>query len=99
MPPHLAQRLNLLRERAIETFARLQARGRIDIVPSRDVPSMLRAASARRPDEVVLAGPAGWRLRRAAHGIAPVSVVGDRAVRSGRARPAVHGEQVVVTEH
>ena len=98
MPRHLALRLSVLRERAIETFARLQARGRIDIVPTRDVCSALRAASAGRPDEVILAGTAGWRLRRAAHGIAPVTVVSDRATRSRRSGAGVRHERAVVTE-
>jgi hypothetical protein len=98
MPPRLAQRLTVLRERAVEILARLQARGRIDIVPTRDVPSMLRAASARPPGELILAGTAGRRLRRAAHGIAPVSVVSEHAVRSDRPGAGVCGAQAVVTE-
>jgi hypothetical protein len=97
MPRGLAQRLNLLHERATETFARLHARGRIDIVPTRDVPSMLRAASAARADEVILAGAAGWRLRRAAHGIAPVTVVSDRASRGPGGSRVPRNERVVVT--
>jgi hypothetical protein len=98
LPSHLAQRLNALRSRAIETFARLQACGRIDIVPTRDVCSALRAASTRRPDEVILAGTAGWRLRRTAHGIAPVTVVSDRASRSRGSGAGVPHERAVVTE-
>jgi hypothetical protein len=98
MPGHLALRLNVLRERAIQTFARLQAHGRIDIVPTRDVCAAVRAASARRPDEVLLAGTAGWRLRRAAHGIAPLAVVNDRA-RPSRPEDAVpRGARAIVTE-
>ncbi len=98
MPRHLVQRLSVLRDRAIETLARLEARGRVDVILTRDVCAALRAASARRPDEVILAGSAGWRLRRAAHGVAPVSVVSDRGVRSGRAGAGVRGQRVAVTE-
>jgi hypothetical protein len=97
MPPHLAQRLNLLHERATETFARLRARGRIDIVVTRDVPSMLRAAAAARPDEVIVAGAAGRRLRRAAHGVAPVTVVSDRASRRYVEDVLPRGDRAVVT--
>lgn len=97
MPPHLALRLNVLREHAIQTFARLQAPGRIDIVPARDASTALRAVSARRPGEVILVGPVGWRLRRAAHGIAPVSVVSGRTGRSRRVG-LFPGVNSVVTE-
>jgi hypothetical protein len=98
MPRHLALRLNVLREQAIHTFARLQVPGRIDIVQTRDVCTALLAAAARRPDEVILAGPAGWRLRRAAHGIAPVSVVSDPPARSRRVGVVPGGNQPVVME-
>jgi hypothetical protein len=98
MPRRLVQRLSVLRERAIETLARLGAPGRVDIVPTRDVCAALRAASARRPDEVILAGTAGRRLRRAADGVASVSVVSDRGSRPGRAGAGVRGERVAVTE-
>jgi hypothetical protein len=46
------------------------------------------AATAERPAEVVLVGRAGWSLRRAARGIAPVTVTSDRGLRpSSGSRP------------
>jgi hypothetical protein len=85
MPPHLAARVNALRRTAVETLARLRAPGRVEIVRSRDTRSALLAATVERPCEVVLVGAAGWSLRRAARGVAPVTVLSDRGRRlSGR---------------
>jgi hypothetical protein len=102
MPPHLATRVNTLRRVAVETIARLRAPGRVEIVRSRDTRSALLAATVERPAEVVLVGAAGWSLRRAARGIAPVTVMSDRGPRhygrsagttvpaSGPVSPGVH---------
>ena len=81
MPPHLAVRVNALRRVAAETLARLRAPGRVEIVRSRDARSALLAATVERPAEVVLVGAAGWSLRRAARGVAPVTVMSDRGRR------------------
>ncbi len=78
MPPHLAARVDALRRSAVGTLARLRAPGRVEIVRSRDTRSALLAATAERPAEVVLVGAAGWSLRRAARGIAPVTVISHR---------------------
>lgn len=86
MPAHLAARLNALRDVAVAALARLEARGRVQIVTGRDVASVLRAAPGRRPAALFLAGTAGWSLRRAARGVAPVTVVSDRPPRR-RLRP------------
>ena len=77
MPAHLAQRPDALEHGAVEALCRLGARGRVEIVTGRDVRSIMLAA-AGRVDRVVLAGSAGWSLRRAARGIAPVTVIRDR---------------------
>jgi hypothetical protein len=81
MPPHLAARVSTLRRTAVETLARLRAPGRVEIVRSRDTRSALLAATVERPCEVVLVGAAGWSLRRAARGVAPVTVMSDRGRR------------------
>ncbi len=81
MPPHLAARVSALRRTAAGALARLRAPGRVEIVRSRDVRSALLAATTERPAEVVLVGAAGRSLRRAARGIAPVTVIGDRGRR------------------
>jgi hypothetical protein len=102
MPPHLAARVNTLRRTAVDTLARLRAPGRVEIVRSRDARSALLAATVERPAEVVLVGAAGWSLRRAARGVAPVTVLSDRGRRhygrsgsttvpaSGPVSPGVH---------
>jgi hypothetical protein len=102
MPPHLAARVNALRRTAAETLARLRAPGRVEIVRGRDARSVLLAASVEPPCEVVLVGSAGWSLRRAARGVAPVTVLSDRGRRhhgrsgsttvpaSGPVSPGVH---------
>jgi hypothetical protein len=81
MPPHLAARVNALRRAAAHTLARLRVPGRVEIVRSRDARSALLAAAVDHPREVVLVGAAGWSLRRAARGIAPVEVISDRGRR------------------
>lgn len=91
MPPHLAARVNALRRAATEALARLRAAGRVEIVRSRDARSALRAAIVERPCEVVLVGAAGWSLRRAARGFAPVTVLSDR----GRRRDGRSGSTTV----
>ena len=89
MPPHLAARLNALRRAAAGTLAHLRTPGRVEIVRSRDARSALLAATVERPAEVVLVGAAGWSLRRAARGVAPVTVISDRGRRHiARARAA-----------
>ncbi|HEY3765086.1 MAG TPA: hypothetical protein VGL44_07995 [Gaiellales bacterium] len=79
MPPHLAARVDALRRTAVETFARVGATGRIEIVSGRDVRSAMLAAACGPIDAVALVGNAGWSLRRAARGIAPVTAHGGRA--------------------
>lgn len=84
MPERLAERVNALRRVAIESFAGLQVAGRIEIVPTRDPRSALTAAVAGTPDRVFLVGAAGWLLRRAAAGIAPVTVITEPPSRRHR---------------
>jgi hypothetical protein len=84
MPERLAERVNTLRQVAIEAFARLQARGRIEIVPTRDARLALHPTVAGTPDQVFLVGAAGWLLRRAAHAIAPVALIEEPPSRPHR---------------
>lgn len=88
MPAGLAERVDSLRRTAIEAFAQLQARGRIDVVPSRDARSALLAAVAEVPDRVLLVGAPGRSLRRAAQRLTAVTVVAetdrDAPLRVGR---------------
>ncbi len=81
MPPHLAARVSALRRAAAQTLARLRVPGRVEIVRCRDARTALLAAAADHPREVVLVGAAGWSLRRAARGVAPVEVISDRGRR------------------
>jgi hypothetical protein len=79
-PPRIAARLSTLRARRL--------RGRVEIVPCRSVPSLL--AAAEPVDTLVLAGRAGWAIRRAARATAPELVVipGGRVRRRGTHRAA-----------
>jgi hypothetical protein len=61
------------------TCDRIGAPARIEVVQCRDVPALLkRCVARRRPAEIVLVGSAGWALRRAAHGLVPVTVLSER---------------------
>jgi hypothetical protein len=68
-PPRIAARLNALRDRAAEDLRTLRLRGRVEIVPCRSVQALL--AAVEPVDSLVLAGRAGWAIRRAARGVAP----------------------------
>jgi hypothetical protein len=87
-PPRIAARLSRLGERAAADLRTLRLRGRVEIVPCRSVPALLAAADP--VDSLVLAGRAGWAIRRAARGIAPelTFVPGGRMRRYGTRRAA-----------
>jgi len=86
-PPRIAARLNALRNESHLALKAAGVRGRVEIVPCRSVPALLRAATAA--DRLVLVGRAGWSLRRAAHGVAKeLLVVGPRARRTEPAAAA-----------
>jgi hypothetical protein len=87
-PPRIAARLSTLRERAAADLRALRLRGRVEIVACRSVPALL--AAAEPVDNLVLAGRAGWAIRRAARGVAPdlTFVPGGRARRRGSRRQA-----------
>jgi hypothetical protein len=79
-PPRIAARLNTLRHEAHLTLRAAGVRGRVEIVPCRNIPALLRAAAP--VDRLVLVGRAGWSLRRAARGVAgDLLVVGPRRAR------------------
>jgi hypothetical protein len=96
MPPHLAVRVDALRQAAAGALARLRAPGRVEIVRSRDTRSALLGAAVEPPCAVVLVGAAGWSLRRAARGIAPVTVISHRG-RRGIARSASAPRDVILS--
>jgi hypothetical protein len=79
-PPRMAQRLDRLHDAAEAVVAELRPRGRVEIAACRGVADLLSAAWP--VDALVLVGGAGWRVRRAVHGLAPDVVV----VPSRRAR-------------
>jgi hypothetical protein len=92
LPPRLAARLDVLRDAAQSVADRLGAPARIDVVQCRDVADALRGTVARCAfDEIILVGPAGWTLRRAAHGETPVTVLSER--QSGRHAPSKTGRK------
>ncbi len=90
-PPRLVERLERLRAAADERGRRFTPRPRVEIVPCRSIPALLGASW--RVDALVLAGSAGWSVRRAARGVAPdVTIVPSRRDRSGArpGRPPLH---------
>jgi len=79
-PPRMADRLGRLRDAAEAVVGTLQPRGRVEIAACRSVPDLLSAAWP--VDALVLVGGAGWRVRRAVHGLArDVIVVPSRRAR------------------
>jgi len=72
-PPGLAQRLERLRAAAAAVVAAGRGPGRVEIAACRSVADLL--AAAWPVDALVLVGRAGWRVRRAARGLAPDIVV------------------------
>jgi len=72
-PAPMARRLERLREAAEAVVAAGRAPGRVEITACRSVPDLL--AAAWPVDALVLVGRAGWRVRRAARGLAPDIVV------------------------
>jgi hypothetical protein len=90
-PPRIAARLNALRTDAHLALKAAGVRGRVEIVPCRSVPALLRAAA--QADRLVLVGRAGWTLRRAARGVAKeLLVVGPRAGRAEQPSTATRPE-------
>lgn len=86
-PPGLAQRLERLREAADAVVAAGRAPGRVEIAACRGVADLL--AAAWPVDALVLVGRAGWRVRRAARGLAPdIVAVPSRKARRSEPLPA-----------
>jgi hypothetical protein len=84
-PPRLAERLERLCKAADAHGRSLTPRPRVEVVPCRSIPALLRATSP--VDALVLVGGAGWNVRRAARGVAPdVTIVPARRDRR-RAEP------------
>jgi len=72
-PRGMAARLDRLREAAEAVVASRLPRGRVETAACRSVADLLSAAWP--VDALVLVGGAGWRVRRAVHGLAPGAVV------------------------
>jgi hypothetical protein len=72
-PPGMSQRLGRLRDAAEAVVAPRRPRGRVEIAACRSVADLLSAAWP--VDALVLVGGAGWRVRRAVHGLAPDVVI------------------------
>jgi hypothetical protein len=87
VPPRIAARLEHLRESADTALRASDVRGRVEVVPCRSVPALLAATGGR--DRLVLAGRAGWPVRRAAHGLfREIAVVPPQPRRGRPAAPA-----------
>jgi hypothetical protein len=90
-PPRLAERLEGLRAAAERAVREPMRRGRIEIVPCRNVQSAIgQAIEQGMPDEIVLVGAAPWRLRRALRGVAPFRVVSERPAPTQRPDTPAH---------
>jgi hypothetical protein len=88
-PPRLQRRLQDQRRMVMDALRSTGRRGNVEIVRGRSVEAVISAVSAQAaPVELILAGSASWRIRRAVHRLAPFTVVPGAARRRGRLRPA-----------
>jgi hypothetical protein len=85
-PPRIVARLTRLHDAAGRALESSGGPGRVEIVPCRSVPALLRAVTAA--DRLVLIGRAGWKVRRAARGVAPEVVVVPPGPAGRRPAPA-----------
>ena len=93
-PARILDRATKLRQAARARMVVLELAGSVEIVPCRSVHSAIAALCDERPPiEIVIAGSAPWRLRRAIRGLAPVTVVPER--RRPRRPQAVDGRPVL----
>jgi hypothetical protein len=89
VPPRLGERLSAQRWAAVAELKARRAPGRVEVTPCRSVAAMISAACAETPPgEIVLAGSAPWTLRRAIHGLAPVTTMPSRNRHRAPTRPA-----------
>ena len=78
-PARILDRVSRLRGAARERMRLLDVEGSVEIVPCRSVHAAIAGLCGERPPvEIVIAGSAPWRLRRAIRGLAPVTVVPAR---------------------
>ena len=78
-PPRILERVSRLRRAARAQMEKLDLVGSVEVVPCRSVHQAFSALCSERPPvEIVIAGSAPWRLRRAVRGLAPLTVVPDR---------------------
>ena len=93
-PARILDRVTELRQAARARMVALDLEGSVEIVPCRSVHSAIAALCGERPPiEIVIAGSAPWRLRRAIRGLAPVTVVPSR--RAARRPQPVDGRPVL----
>lgn len=90
VPPRLHERLRRQQQAALTAIRQTRGAGKVEIVPCRSVSAMIGAACALEPVAgIVLAGPAGWWLRREIHGLAPVTTGAGRTPRPTPPTPTV----------
>ena len=78
-PARILDRVTRLRQAARARMRALDVEGSVEIVPCRSVHAAIAGLCGERPPiEIVIAGSAPWRLRRAIRGLAPMSVVPER---------------------
>ena len=78
-PPRLVKRVKEQERNARETLQRIHVDGRVDVLTCRSERRLLATlCAAHPPAEIIVAGPAPWSLRRALHGVAPMTVFSDR---------------------
>jgi hypothetical protein len=93
-PARVLDRVSKLRLAARARMNALDLEGSVEVVPCRSVHSAISALCGERPPiEIVIAGSAPWRLRRAIRGLAPVSVVSER--RHARRPQPIDGRPVL----
>lgn len=78
-PARILQRVSRQRQAARGRLDALGLRGSVDVVPCRSVHAAISALCAEHPpSEIVIAGSASWRLRRALGAIGLDSPAGSR---------------------
>ncbi|MGZ4481447.1 MAG: hypothetical protein ACXVY5_04515 [Gaiellales bacterium] len=89
-PPRLVERVKGQAAAAGRVLGALGASGRVETFACRSVQDMIAALCVRRPPEqIILAGSASWALKRAIHGLAPVTTVPGRSRRTPPPVPSI----------
>jgi hypothetical protein len=81
-PPIVVEAIAAQRQTAVTAIRSRRLRGRVEEVRCRSLGDVVRAfGRSRGLVRIVLVGSASWSLRRACHGLAPVTVVRDDPAR------------------